>query len=97
MTKPVHLMGQACTGHGCFPPRASVEGEPRFTVGGVPIHLQGQAWSAHGCPDCAPHASTLTSGAARLTVGGLQLARIGDPVACGSTVAEGEPRFTVGD
>ncbi|MBF0374300.1 MAG: PAAR domain-containing protein [Alphaproteobacteria bacterium] len=95
---PVTLMGDSCSGHGCWPPRPSIEGEPRFTVGGRPVHLQGHAWAPHTCPPIPEtHASTLAAGAPRFTVAGRQLGRVGDPVACGSTVAQGDSRFTVGD
>lgn len=96
MTKPVHLKGMSCTGHGCFPPRASTEGEPRFTVKGKQVHLQGHAWGTHCCPPPC-HGGNLAAGAPRFTVGGKQVGRVGDPVDCGSKVAEGEPRFTVAD
>ncbi|WP_041796052.1 PAAR domain-containing protein [Pararhodospirillum photometricum] len=93
---PVTLLGHVCTGHGCWPPRPSVEGEPRFTVGGIPVHLQGHAWASHTCKAIPQtHASVLAAGSPRFFVGGRQLGRIGDPVACGSTVAQGEPRFEV--
>ncbi|MBT7306938.1 MAG: PaaR repeat-containing protein [Gammaproteobacteria bacterium] len=91
----VTLRGHKCSGHGCWPPRPSEEGEPRFTVKGVPVHLQGHAWLPHTCGET--HASVLQSGSRRFTVKGRQLGRVGDPVACGSTVAEGEGRFTVAD
>jgi len=91
----VTLKGHLCTGHGCWPARPSIEGEPRFTVGGIPVHLQGQAWADHCCEDDC-HGGVLKTGASRFTVGGRQLGRVGDPVSCGSQVAEGDPRFTVG-
>jgi len=97
MTRSVTLRGHNCTGHGCFPPRASSQGEPRFTVGGTPVHLQSHSWSPHGCADCPPHGGQLASGAKRFTVGGKQLGRIGDPVSCGSNVAQGINNFTVAD
>lgn len=88
--------GDVCTGHSCFPSRPSVQGEPRFIVSGREAHLQSHAWASHCCgPPC--HGSVLAAGSARFTVKGLQLGRIGDPVACGSAVATGEPRFTVAD
>jgi len=95
---PVALHGHRCTGHGCWPPRPSAEGHPRFTVRGVPVHLQTHAWEPHTCPSIPEtHASVLARGAARFTVDGLEVGRIGDPVACGSKVAEGVADFTVGD
>lgn len=90
--------GDTCTGHGGWPPRASVEGTSRFTVSGSEAHLEGHAWAAHTNPSIPEtHAGTLASGAPRFTIGGLQVGRVGDPVDCGSSVATGEDRFTIGD
>jgi uncharacterized Zn-binding protein involved in type VI secretion len=94
----VTLMGHSCTGHGCWPPRGSSQGEPNFTVRGIPVHCEGHAWAAHTCPAIPEtHGSVLQSGAPRFTVRGKEIGRVGDPVACGSLVAQGEPNFTVGD
>jgi uncharacterized Zn-binding protein involved in type VI secretion len=93
----VTLVGHLCTGHGCWPARPAIEGDPRFTVGGRQVHCQGHAWAAHTCPSIPEtHASVLAAGSPRFTVGGRQVGRIGDPVACGSKAAQGEPRFVVG-
>lgn len=92
----ITLQGHMCTGHGCWPPRANNEGDPRLTVGGRPVHVQGHAWAAHTCPAIPEtHASVLAAGSARLTIGGRGVGRVGDPVACGSTVAEGDPRIMI--
>ena len=97
MMPAVTLKGHLGSGHGCWPPRPNVEGENRFTVRGIPVHCQGHAWGAHTCPSIPEtHASILATGAPRFTVAGRQIGRIGDPVACGSTVTQGEARFTVG-
>ena len=94
----VTLLGHSCTGHGCYPPRASVSGQARFTVGGTPVHCQGDSWATHCCTakpyPC--HAGSLAAGSSRFTVAGKQLGRVGDPVDCGSAVAEGVSQFTVG-
>lgn len=94
---PVTLIGHSCTGHGCWPPRPSVEGDGRFTVSGRGVHCQGHTWAAHTCPSIPEtHASVLAAGSNRFSISGRPVGRIGDPVACGSTVAQGEPRFVVG-
>lgn len=94
----VTLKGHKCTGHGCWPSRPSIEGKANFTVGGIPVHCEGHGWAAHSCPDIPEtHSSVLASGAPRFTVGGKELGRVGDPIACGSLVAEGVDNFTVGD
>lgn len=92
----VTLRGMLCTGHGCWPPRPSTQGESRFRINGTGVHLQGHAWAAHTCPAIPEtHASVLAAGSAHFRVNGLQVGRVGDPVACGSTVAQGHPRFNV--
>lgn len=94
----ITLKGMLDTGHGCWPPRPSVEGSDLFDVAGVPVHLQGHAWAPHTCPDIPEtHASVLASGSSLFDVGGLQVGRVGDPVACGSTVAEGHSLFDIAE
>lgn len=86
----VTRLGDNCTGHGCWPPRPSTGASSTVFVNGVAVHRQGDAWAAHTCPSIPEtHASTLAAGSATVFADGLQLGRIGDPVACGSTVAQG--------
>ncbi len=83
-------LGDICTGHGCWPPRANVEASPNVYCNGIPVHRQGDAWAPHTCPIIPEtHAGTLASGSATVFVNGKQLARIGDPVSCGSSCATG--------
>jgi len=84
----VTRLGDICTGHGCFPPRENNEASGDVFVNGVGAHRMGDGWTVHCCgPSC--HASVLDSGSGTVYVNGKQLARIGDPVACGSAVAQG--------
>jgi uncharacterized Zn-binding protein involved in type VI secretion len=84
----VTRLGDLCTGHGCFPPRASTGGSANVYVNGIPVHRKGDSWATHCCgPSC--HGSSLAAGSSSVFVNGLQLGRIGDPVACGSAVAVG--------
>ncbi|MCX8017226.1 MAG: PAAR domain-containing protein [Rhodocyclaceae bacterium] len=82
-------LGDACSGHGCFPPRANAEASPNVFVEGRPWHRLGDAWLPHGCPVCPPHGGVLAAGSASVFVNGRPAGRIGDPVSCGSTCAEG--------
>ena len=86
----------SCTGHGCWPPRPSTQGSGLFDVEGVPVHLQGHAWAPHTCPSIPEtHASVLSSGSSLFDAEGLQVGRVGDPVACGSVVAQGHSLFDI--
>ncbi|WP_175253460.1 PAAR domain-containing protein [Pseudomonas sp. BMW13] len=93
----VSRLGDNCTGHGCWPPRPCTEASPNVRVNGIAAHRQGDAWAAHTCPTIPEtHASVLAAGSTTVRVNGKQLARIGDPVACGSAVAQGSANVFAG-
>lgn len=93
----VSRLGDNCTGHGCWPPRPSTGASPNVRVNGIAAHRQGDAWAAHTCPAIPEtHASVLAAGSTTVRVNGKQLARIGDPVACGSAVAQGSANVFAG-
>lgn len=93
----VSRLGDNCTGHGCWPPRPSTGASPDVFVNGIAAHRQGDAWAAHTCPAIPEtHASVLAAGSATVFANGKQLARIGDPVACGSNVAAGSANVFAG-
>ena len=83
----VHRLGDICTGHGCFPPRTSTEGSPNVNINGLPAHRLGDAWESHCCPNQGCHSSQLEMGSSSVNVNGLSLARVTDPIACGSTAS----------
>ena len=80
----VHRLGDVCTGHDCFPPRASTEGSPDVRINGIPAHRLGDAWDSHCCPDKGCHTSKLALGSTSVKVNGLSLGRAGDLIECGS-------------
>lgn len=89
--------GDNCTGHGCWPPRPSTGASPNVFVNGIAVHRQGDAWAAHTCPTIPEtHASVLAAGSGTVFVNSKPIARIGDPVACGSNVAAGSPNVFAG-
>lgn len=97
MSLPVTRLGDSCTGHGSFPPRPSSSGSPNVFVNGIPAHRQGDAWSPHGSPSPSPpHGGSLAAGSSTVYCNGVQLGRIGDPVDCGSAVAQGSPNVFAG-
>ena len=63
---------------------------------GLPWHRQGDAWETHCCFG-ACHDSVLASGSGTVHINGKQAGRIGDPVACGSSVATGSPDVLCGE
>ncbi len=90
----VTRLGDLCTGHGCWPPRASSGGDPFFRLGGIPVHRAGDAWASHTCPAIPEtHGGVLAAGASWFRVNGQALGRVGDPVSCGAHVATGADWF----
>jgi uncharacterized Zn-binding protein involved in type VI secretion len=93
----VSRLGDQCSGHGCWPPRPSSGASADVFINGIAAHRQGDAWAPHTCPSIPnTHASTLAAGSASVFANGKQLARIGDPVACGSAVAQGSANVFAG-
>lgn len=88
--------GALCTGHACFPPRPSGPGDSSFTINGIPVITATTPYLVHCCgPTC--HVGEVAAGSATFLVNGLPAARIGDPVSCGSAIAQGDPTFLIGD
>jgi uncharacterized Zn-binding protein involved in type VI secretion len=83
----VSMKGKKCTGHGCFPPRPSVGASSDVYVNGIEVHRETDAWAVHCCKSC--HGGSLSKGSSTVFVNGLGISRIGDPVSCGSAIAEG--------
>lgn len=92
-----HVLGMSCTGHGCWPPRPNGGASPNVFVNGIQLHREGDAWLPHTCPDIPEtHASVLAAGSPTVFCNGKQAARIGDPVACGSSANDGSTNVFIG-
>lgn len=91
----VTRLGDGCTGHGCFPGRANTAASGNVFINSIGAHRQGDSWATHCCGSSC-HGSSLASGSSSVYVNGKQLARIGDPVACGSAAAAGSGNVFAG-
>lgn len=91
----VTRLGDMGTGHGNFPPRPNIAGAATVFVNGIPVHRQGDAWDTH-CNPTTCHAGVLAVGSTTVFAEGAGVARIGDPVSCGSAVAAGSPDVFAG-
>ena len=89
-------LGDNCTGHGGFPPRTNISASSDVFINGKGAHRQGDGWSVHCDPSPSCHSSSLASGSSSVFVNGKQLGRIGDPVACGSSIAAGSGNVFAG-
>lgn len=95
MSNAVSRKGDTCTGHGCYPPRASVEGSDNVFINGKGVHCQGHGWAAHTCGD-STHDGTCSGGSSTVYANGKPIARVGDGISCGSAVAVGSPDVFAG-
>ncbi len=84
----VARLGDICSGHGCWPPRPNDQASPDVYVNSINTHRESDHWIIHCCDDDC-HDGALSRGSSTVFINGLPVARIGDPVSCGSSVAQG--------
>lgn len=88
----VSRKGDASTADPCgAPPRASSQGSPNVFTNKIATHRMTDAWSPHACPSSPPHGATTSGGSPDVFVNRLKIARVGDPISCGSSIAVGSP------
>lgn len=88
----VAIQGGQSTGHGCFPPMPDIGPYAVKTfVNGRPVQLTGMTayGPTHNCGPASHPLGKITSGSSKTRVEGAPVARIGDKIACGDTVAKG--------
>lgn len=90
-----HLLGQFCSGHGCYPPRPNIQGSSNVYVNDIPIHREGDSWEIHCCGDDC-HGGVLAKGSKTVFINSKGAARIGDPVSCGSAAIQGSSNVFIG-
>jgi uncharacterized Zn-binding protein involved in type VI secretion len=84
----VARLGDICSGHGCWPSRPNDQASPDVYVNSINTHRESDHWIIHCCDDDC-HDGALSRGSSTVFINGLPVARIGDPVSCGSSVAQG--------
>lgn len=83
-----------CSGHGGFPPRPVAETVSWFTVNGKPAVVDGAAFPEHSDGNSS-HSGAAVSTRPWFTIGGKSGVCEGDPVSCGSIIANGDNSFQV--
>lgn len=92
----VTRVGDNDTGHDACPPRPLDTGSGDVYVNSNKCGRQSDSYVAHGCIVHPPHTGIIASGSSTVYVNGLQIGRIGDPVSCGGSVAEGSGNVHAG-
>lgn len=85
------------TGHADWPPRSTSMGSSDVFAEGLGVHRQGDAWNTHCNTKNECHDGVTSKGSATVYCNGKQVARIGDPISCGDTIATGRQTVFVGD
>lgn len=87
---PVARLGNVSTSDPCgAPPRPNSQGSSDVFTNSLPTHRVSDSWVPHACPDSTPHGATTVVGSGTVFVNNLAITRIGDPISCGSSIAEG--------
>ena len=92
-------LGDNSTGHGCWSARPNDTASPDVFCNGIAVHRLTDHWVTHCC-NVFPfpcHDGVESGGSLSVFVNGLAAARVGDPISCGDTIAEGSPDVFVGD
>lgn len=87
--------GDKCTGHGCYAPRPNAQASNNVFINGKGAHRKGDAWQIHKC-GIPSHGGVTKSGSSSVFVNGKPIARIGDPISCGSAILEGSSNVFCG-
>ncbi|HCZ5289096.1 TPA: alanine racemase [Salmonella enterica subsp. enterica serovar Saintpaul str. CFSAN004154] len=77
------------TGHGGFPARPPIEGEPLLKINGIDALVDGNQYAQHSDGN-STHGGQAISTRPWFTVNGKGIVCVGDPISCGSTVATGD-------
>lgn len=88
-------LGDATTGHGCWPPTVLASGSSNVLINNTPAVRAGvDSIIPHCCtPGC--HGGSQSSGSPNVITNGNAQARVGDSIGCGDSNAVGSPNVIV--
>ena len=98
---PVARQSDPSTGHSCWAvPQSPTSSASSVFANGQKVLRTGDGYSAHPftCPPPIrlPHAGTVAGGSGSVHAEGAAVARVGDPISCGGTIASGSGDVQVG-
>jgi len=95
MGRPAARDTDLCTGHGPFPPRTPSSSSGNVIINGLGALRKNDTYNPH-CVGTSCHASVCQSGSGTVFINGRDAMRIGDPIACGSFIAQGSGNVFIG-
>jgi uncharacterized Zn-binding protein involved in type VI secretion len=95
---PATRLTDVCTGHGCYPPRASCSGCDTIYTNNLKQMRVTDCYECHGCAVCPCHGGAISAGSSTVYIcaDSQQAARQGDPVDCGSKADAHSPDVFIG-
>lgn len=90
-------VGCKVSGHDLCPETSIVTGDEFFKVSGKAVAVVGSLCASHSCKDHGSHQDAISAGAPHFTVNGKPVARVGDAVDHGNSVASGVGFIDVGN
>ena len=79
-----------------YPPRPCITASDDVFVEGKAVHREQDNWAMHACPNTPPHDGVLAKGSSTVYANGKAIARIGDPISCGSKTRDGSQTVFAG-
>lgn len=95
MGRPAARDTDACTGHGAFPPRKPTSSSGDVIINGLGALRKNDTYDIH-CAGPSCHPSACGSGSGTVFINGRDAMRIGDPINCGSYIAQGSGNVIIG-
>ena len=95
MGRPAARDTDLCTGHGPFPARTPSSSSGNVIINGLGALRKNDTYNPH-CVGTSCHASVCQSGSSTVFINGRDAMRTGDPIACGSFVAQGSGNVFIG-
>lgn len=85
----VTRLGDNDTGHDSCSATALIEGSPNVFCNKKPVGRKGDKYATHGCLVHSSHNDIISGGSSTVRVNGIPIARVGDSVSIGGSVAQG--------
>ena len=89
-------LGDNCSGHGCWPNRGIASAANKTFFNSKAAAREGDSFYHHTCPDIPEtHGGSCGTGSPNVIIEGKPAYRIGDPVTCGGTQAQGSSNVII--
>lgn len=93
----VTRLGDKCTGDGCLPSRPSTGANIKEVYcNNIKVHCKNDTWEEHMCGSTIHTNRTTIGGSGTVYIDNDPIARIGDQINCGASIAQGSGNVFAG-